>query len=185
LLTSDPELVQRMSSVRSGYTRADWYAGQKLEVDHDNLISTLDEKLHTKKRAQMAIGYSGKEILGLEETVDKHVLEFIRLIKRKYISSTSELKPMDLARKVSFFTMDVTSDFAFGHRWGCLPGDEDVNKWFESNEIVIPNAIMFSTIPVSINLPLSNNGSRAELYLNLPETYSNLLILLNSMNIKV
>jgi hypothetical protein len=35
-----------------------WYAGQKLEVDHDNLISTVDDRLHTKRRAQMAIGVS-------------------------------------------------------------------------------------------------------------------------------
>jgi hypothetical protein len=58
LLTSDPELLQRMSSARSGYTRADWYSGQKLEVDQDNLFSTLDEKIHTKRRAQMAPGVS-------------------------------------------------------------------------------------------------------------------------------
>jgi len=38
LLTSDSDLVQRMSAARSEYTRADWYAGQKLEVDHDNLV---------------------------------------------------------------------------------------------------------------------------------------------------
>lgn len=58
LLTSDPELLQRMSSARSGYTRADWYSGQKLEVDQDNLFSTLDEKIHTKRRALMAPGVS-------------------------------------------------------------------------------------------------------------------------------
>jgi len=58
LLTSDPDLVQRMSSARSGYTRSEWYAGQKLEVDHDNLFSTLDDKIHTKRRAQMAMGVS-------------------------------------------------------------------------------------------------------------------------------
>jgi hypothetical protein len=58
LLTSDPDLLQRMSSARSAYTKSDWYAGQKLEVDHDNLFSTLDDKTHTKRRAQMAIGVS-------------------------------------------------------------------------------------------------------------------------------
>jgi hypothetical protein len=63
------------------------------------------------------------------------MLEFIKLIK-KYASSpsnASENKPMDLARKVSFFAMDVTCDIAFGRPWGCLPRDEDVDKWFETN----------------------------------------------------
>jgi len=58
LLTSDPDLVMRMSSARSKYVRSKWYAGQKFEVNHDNLFSTLDDNLHTKRRAQMAIGVS-------------------------------------------------------------------------------------------------------------------------------
>jgi len=54
---------------------------------------------------------------------------------------------MDLAQKSSFFTMDVTTDIAFGHTWGCLTKDDDVDKWFGSNERFLPAAIMFSTIP--------------------------------------
>lgn len=54
---------------------------------------------------------------------------------------------MDLARKIAFFTMDVTADIAFGRCWWCLSRDEDVDKWFESQELMLPNAIMVSTIP--------------------------------------
>ena len=75
------------------------------------------------------------------------MIEYIDLIKRKYISRGSDIQPMDLARKMSFFTMDVTTDIAFGRCWGCLAKDEDIDKWFESNEILLPNAIMVSTIP--------------------------------------
>ena len=56
LLTSDPDLLQRMSSARSGYTKSEWYSGQKLEVDHDNVLSTLDDRVHATKRAKVAIG---------------------------------------------------------------------------------------------------------------------------------
>lgn len=91
--------------------------------------------------------YSGKEILGLENTVDEHMLSWMALIRRKYISSDSELRPMDLARKAAFFTMDITTEISFGEPWGCLTKDEDVDKWFESSEQILPNAIMFSTIP--------------------------------------
>ena len=75
------------------------------------------------------------------------MIEYIDLIKKKYISRGSDLRPLDLARKMAFFTMDVTTDTAFGHCWGCLEKDEDVDKWFESNELLLPNAIMASTIP--------------------------------------
>lgn len=54
---------------------------------------------------------------------------------------------MDIAQKVAFFTMDVTSDIAFGRAWGCLEKDEDVDKWFTGNEIVLPKGILVSTIP--------------------------------------
>ena len=54
---------------------------------------------------------------------------------------------MDFARKAAYFTMDVTTEISFGEPWGCLAKDEDVDKWFESNEEILPNGIMFSTIP--------------------------------------
>jgi hypothetical protein len=57
------------------------------------------------------------------------MIEFIDLIKRKYISNSSDFRPMDLARKIAFFTMDVTTDVALGHCWGCLAKDEAVDKW--------------------------------------------------------
>lgn len=58
LLTGDPDLIQRMSSARSGYTKSEWYSGQKLEVDHDNLLSTLDDRVHASKRSKVAMGVS-------------------------------------------------------------------------------------------------------------------------------
>jgi hypothetical protein len=58
LLTSDPEQYMRMSSVRSGYTKSKWYAGNKLEADQDNVFSCCDEAKHTEKRSKMALGVS-------------------------------------------------------------------------------------------------------------------------------
>jgi hypothetical protein len=94
-----------------------------------------------------AMQFSGKEIPGLESIIDKHIQSFVDLLRRKYISSTSEFKPMDLARKSAYFTMDVVTEISFDHCWGCLSKDEDVDKWFESNEKFLPISIMFSTIP--------------------------------------
>lgn len=82
----------------------------------------------------------------MEEAFDKYLLEFVALIRRKYISST-ELRPLDLARRVSFLVMDFTTDIAYGSPWGCLANDEDVGKWFESAAVVLPMVIMMSTLP--------------------------------------
>jgi hypothetical protein len=101
--------------------------------------------------------FTGREIDRLETVVDKHVLELTGLIKRKYISTSFDLRPLDVARKASFFTMDVITDIAFGQTWGCLSKDEDVGKWFQSFELIMPNAIRASTIPwvaSLFNLPI-------------------------------
>jgi hypothetical protein len=75
------------------------------------------------------------------------MLEFLDLIRSKYISTPSDFRPMDLARKVSFYAMDVITDISYGHPWGCLTKDEDVDKWFETAELLLPNVIIVSTIP--------------------------------------
>jgi hypothetical protein len=79
--------------------------------------------------------------------VDKHLLEFIGLIRRKYITTRSDLKPMDFARKAGFFTMDIVTDISFGHTWGCLKADNDVEGWFESFELNLLFAFRASAIP--------------------------------------
>jgi len=93
------------------------------------------------------VQYAGRDIDGLEATIDKHLLQYIKLIKEKYVSVDSDFRPMDLARKSSFWAMDIITDIAFGRPWGCLVKDEDVDEWFRSMELVMPTAIRASTIP--------------------------------------
>jgi len=58
LVTSDIDLVNRMNATRSPYTRSDWYLGFRLFPGTDNVFSTRDEKVHTKRRGQMNLGVS-------------------------------------------------------------------------------------------------------------------------------
>jgi hypothetical protein len=93
------------------------------------------------------IQYSGKETPNFEAKIDTHVLNLIRLIRTKYITISSRIKPFDMAEKASFFTMDAISDLAFSHTWGCLENDADVDDWFRSMELFLPLAIRAATIP--------------------------------------
>jgi hypothetical protein len=57
LVTSSPELIAHMNSVRSPYTRSFWfYRGTRFEPGKDHVFSELDEEKHNKRRAQMASG---------------------------------------------------------------------------------------------------------------------------------
>jgi hypothetical protein len=76
------------------------------------------------------------------------VRALVDLLQKKYISSGSDLRPLDLARKASFFTMDVITDIAFGSTWGCLKSDEDIGGWFEGTEQVMAAALWVSSFPL-------------------------------------
>jgi cytochrome P450 len=58
LITCDVDQVNRMNAARSPYVRSDWYLGFRLAPGIDNVFSMLDEKAHTKRRAQMNLGVS-------------------------------------------------------------------------------------------------------------------------------
>ncbi|TVY81737.1 Cytochrome P450 monooxygenase tropD [Lachnellula suecica] len=141
-------LTFSVNSARSGYKRSTWYLGNRFQPDRDHVFSIIDDEAHQKRRAQVAIGYSGKEIDGLEELVDKHVQKLIELITKRYISSESYLCPMDLARKASFFTLDVITDIAFGSTWGCISQDADVDGWFEATDQYMEVAFWVGSFPV-------------------------------------
>jgi Cytochrome P450 len=106
-----------------------------------------DDKLHAKRRAQMNMGFSGKENIALESTIDHHITSFISLIRQKYISSLSALRPMDLARKAQYFTLDVTVDIATGAPFGDLIYDEDRHEYLQSTANSLPAIAMVSSVP--------------------------------------
>jgi cytochrome P450 len=82
----------------------------------------------------MAAGYSGKENLSLEPDIDGRLQELLDLIRSKYISTSSGSRPMDLARKIQYFTLDVISTIGFGEAFGDLEADDDLNDYIKSGE---------------------------------------------------
>ncbi|OCL05628.1 cytochrome P450 [Glonium stellatum] len=147
LITSSPELLWRINGVRSTYTKSEWYLGSRIQPGHDNIFSGIDEDHHTKRRAQMAAGYSGKENPGLENDIDTHIVNWIYLIKRKYMTTPESFKPMDLARKAQFFTLDVITKIAFGEAFGDLIHDEDMYKYVQSTEEMLEVIILAGVVP--------------------------------------
>jgi hypothetical protein len=58
LVTNDPNILRRMSAVRSLYTRSEWYDGARLEPDYHSMFSERNEERHNMLRAKAAIGVS-------------------------------------------------------------------------------------------------------------------------------
>jgi cytochrome P450 len=147
LVTYDTDIVRRTTAVRSEYTRGPWYNAMKLEPGRDNLFSMRDEAAHMKLRAKMAAGYSGKENESMEDTVDKQIAAFIDLIDEKYVSTSTEYRPMDFALKAQYFTLDVISALAFGKPFGYLTQDEDLHDYIKITTAYIPFMVALGSVP--------------------------------------
>ena len=78
--------------------------------------------------------YSGRENLDLEPAVDAQVEKFVALIRQKYLSTEDHIQPMDLAKKMQFFTLDVISAVGLGKTFGMLSADRDIDSYIESSE---------------------------------------------------
>ncbi|KPM39018.1 hypothetical protein AK830_g7543 [Neonectria ditissima] len=134
LVTSSPEVWAHVNS-KPGYKRSDWYYNAcRIEYQRDNVFSQTDNEKHDQRRKQMAPGYSGRENLHLESSVDERVQEFVNLIRSKYISTPERVVPMDLAQKVQYFTLDVISGVGFGKTFGMVRSDSDVDEYLKSAE---------------------------------------------------
>ena len=125
----------------------------------------LDDKEHTKRRAQMNNGvshqtpislsifwplaqYLGKENITLETTIDANIVRFIHLIRTKYLSSGTSLRPMDLASRAQFFTLDTIMDIATGAPMGDLEQDEDIHSYLKTTADALPPLIMMGSVPI-------------------------------------
>jgi cytochrome P450 len=123
-----------MSGVRSPYTRSAWcYGSFRFEAGRDNLFSTIDEDTHTKRRAKMASGFSGKENPGLEQDLDGRIQELLKLLRRQYLSTANKAIPFDLGRKIQYLTIDVISLIGFGQSFGDLEADADLDEYIETS----------------------------------------------------
>ena len=95
----------------------------------------------------MPLQYSGKENLALESDIDARVQELLSLIRTKYLSTLTRSAPMDLGRKIQYFTLDVISYLGFGEAIGFLANDQDMYQYVHVNDTFFP------ILAVILNMP--------------------------------
>lgn len=104
--------------------------------------------LHCTHRWQ----YAGKETEELESKVDQQLGQFLNLIRTKYISTDTDVRPLDLARKCGYFTLDTITNLSFSSPWGFLVEDKDLGDWFASIGWQIKLVSTMQSIPWMLNL---------------------------------
>ncbi|KAF9773462.1 hypothetical protein IL306_008703 [Fusarium sp. DS 682] len=125
VLVDDPDLVRKVSSTRNTYTKGNWYHGGKLNPYHDPMIQITDPVKHDLVKARLSPAYSGRDAPNLEAVVNRQVESLIQLIKDKYLSTEANYRPMDAARVVRLFALDVISNLSLGQEFGYLKADLD------------------------------------------------------------
>ncbi|KAK1750345.1 cytochrome P450 [Echria macrotheca] len=147
LVTSDPELLRRMTAARSRYKRSSWYMAFRFIPDRDNIVSVRDNDAHAQLKMKLAPGYSGKDTVGVEEKIDDNIRALISLFKEKYLSGPGETNLFDLAQKMQYFTADTISDISFGKPIGFLANDADMYDYLKTSADSFPFLIVLSLFP--------------------------------------
>lgn len=121
-----------------------------------SLFNIQDTAAHDKLKAQLSFGYGGKENPTIEADIDDQLARFQALIRRKYISTDHELRPMDFATRIQFFTLDVISKIAYGKAFGHLDDDSDVYGYIDATEAYLPMIVVLGDLPWLTKLVLSD-----------------------------
>ncbi|KAF3480559.1 cytochrome P450 [Arthroderma uncinatum] len=70
----------------------------------------------------------------IETIINEHLQELLDLIRSKYISHGTEIKPVDLARKIQYFLLDSISAISLGKAFGNLKSDTDIDGCIKAIE---------------------------------------------------
>lgn len=146
LVTADTELVRKINAVRSPYYRSDWYKAFRFDADRENAFSETDKDRHTALKSKLSPGYSGKENPNLEPDMDKVIMTFIELIKKKYVSRGDKTVPVDIGQKFQFLTLDIITCLGSGQPFGWLE-DEDKYEYISTLEGAMPAMNFMSAVP--------------------------------------
>lgn len=155
LVTDSAEIIRHIYSARSAYYRDDWYRAFTVDPYLSSMLSTTDEAKHRTLKTQTTPGYYGREVPGLEDRINQQIANLTNLIRRKYVSTPGQLKRMDFARVVQFFTLDTVTKIGFGKEWGFLDRDGDVDTFIETINLVVPVIHLCTDIPLARNFFLN------------------------------
>lgn len=62
ILTTDPDVLRRVASARTKYTKDEWYQAVSFSPHHVTMVTLLDNPSHDRVKAKTSSGYNGREI---------------------------------------------------------------------------------------------------------------------------
>ena len=74
-------------------------------------------------------------------------MQTVQLIKRKYVSVSSNIRPMDFAAIAQQLTLDMITLLGLGKSFGYISEDTDKYEYIKSMEEAMPLINIFATLP--------------------------------------
>ncbi len=111
--------------MESSYVRGPWFDSLRLNPRAANSVSERNLKKHQHIRTILSAGLSGKDIRGLEHTVNLHVQKLSRMLQEGTLSRETGERVVDLSKIMPFFSMDVISHLCLGKSLGRLDINSD------------------------------------------------------------
>ncbi|KAI1336710.1 pisatin demethylase [Xylariaceae sp. FL0016] len=162
ITTDDPEIIRKMSAARSQYGKGEWYIGARFNPYSDSMFTNTNVHEHDKMKSKTASAYGGRDTPALEIGVDQQVSSLVQIIRDKYLWSQDKRDAplLDIAKLMSFFTMDVITKAAFGEEFGYLREQSDLFNFLRGVRENWPK------LAASIEVPLIRNTLYSRTYLN-------------------
>ncbi|ROW02925.1 hypothetical protein VSDG_01713 [Cytospora chrysosperma] len=160
ILTDDPNVLRRISGVRSTYAKDAFYRASLKHPDHDTMFSMVDITEHDKRKALLADSYGKNVALGMEPTVDNLINTLIQYLRDKCAKGPEATSVVNFALVVNYFTMDVITRIAFGEELGFLRSDTDVHNLLAAVRAAL------RTVNVPLSIPWVRDITTSRWFLN-------------------
>ncbi|KAH8676209.1 cytochrome P450 [Xylariales sp. PMI_506] len=135
IVSDDPDVLRLVNSARSTATRDPWYLGAKIDPETDTLISEINIKPHDAFKAKASFAYSGRDgNMNFEVGVNDTIAHFKEVIRARFLSEPGQLKPMDFAHFIRYFTLDIITLLGYGKRLGFMDYDGDLYGYTKNVE---------------------------------------------------
>lgn len=158
VLTDDPVALRRISGARSAYGRDAWWTALRIDPRQDNMLTTTDTAVHDRLKAQTANAYNGRDKIDIEGGIDGQIDKLKGLIRRAYLSTSTETRKADLVWIIRFFTLDSVTALAYGEPFGYLEANKDLFGFNQQvDDMTKPMAVMVDTpvLRTMVNSPLA------------------------------
>ncbi|KAI2628607.1 cytochrome P450 [Hypoxylon sp. NC1633] len=148
ILIDDPEIIRRMSGVKSKYGKSVWYTGVRINPYHSDMFETLEAGPHDEIKARVRPGYSGHDEPALEADIDALINNLTSLVQR-YVTTPGkgEYRPLELARVLPLFVLDAISKLSLGKEFGNLKADKDLHDFYGAMSTSLPGLSLAADVP--------------------------------------